>query len=211
MSKKQRAAPLHLLSQQFAPASTQGCHESHPSHSEGCGGQSLPPAPTTPPYDMPLSRPHPQLHHLSPWNTRSQEHKPYSSHALSLPERQFVVFSRHGESFNWKLCFLHERHNTLVHSYLHSLNMTITHKTACLANCFLHILAFSFTGWTYLIIKSRKNIKLNGFRQKATSLWISLSRGTERYKNILSPISGIHTAINEKNKWTILWFKEDSW
>lgn len=64
-------------------------------------------------------------------------------------------------------CFLHERHNTPVHSYLHSLNMTITHKTACLANSFLpHILAFSFTGWTYLIIKSRRNIKLNGLDRK---------------------------------------------
>lgn len=144
-------------------------------------------------------------------NTRKTNHT--QAMALSLLERQFVVFSRHGESFNWNWeRFLHERHNTPGHSYLHSLNMTITHKTACLANSFLpHILAFLFTGWMDLIIKSWKNIKLNGFRQKVTSLWISLSRGTKRYKNILSLISGIHTTINGKNKWAILWFKEDNW
>lgn len=152
MDKKERAALLHLLSQQFAPASTQGSHESHPRHSEGwvrwpisqsCPHHTLwhaPPKASSPSSPLKYQKPGTQRQTiLKPWHCSFQKDSLWYfpgmvNHSIENCER-----------------FLHERHNTPEHSYLHSLNMTITHKTACLANSFLpHILAFSFTGWTYL-------------------------------------------------------------
>lgn len=215
--RSQRAAWPGWISQQLTAASHHGSHETTLVILRMWG--AVPPCCPQPMhiyFSRSLSKllSPPTLQHQKP----SLQHRNFGGQTIFKPclfqkdssSQYFPGLVIHSiENYLW--VFSDFRDRTLVHDYLHSLNMAITHKSVCLANSSLPCLSpFSSKGWMYLIIKS-EHIKQNGFRQNVTLPWVSLSQWTKRYKNVSCPNSGFHTTINGKSKWTMLCFQGDNW